>query len=434
MKSLLLILLYLLAVLAPLIVSWVFGGAPRPFRHELASGLGMLGFSMILVEFILSGRFKSISSGIGMDLTMRFHQMMARTAMAFALLHPFFYSGALSGGARPWDPTRRLTIATDFSDMATGIAAFVLLPSLVLLAIGRTQLDFKYETWRLMHGIGALVIAVLLLHHAIYAGRYSGQPEMIWLWLAMTGLAVGSLLYVYLIVPLRERGRGWRVASITRLAPRQWGLTVAPDGHAGMDYKAGQFAWLNVGHSPWTLHENPFSISSAPASGPDVSFIIKELGDFTGTLDQIKSGTRAYLDGPYGSLTVEGHTEPGIALIAGGVGIAPLLSILRQIRLTGDPRKVKLVYGNRREDQILCREELAGEDVTYVLSEPPEHWGGESGLVDTALLDRVFSPEQVSEWLFVLCGPSVMMDLVEQHLIARGTPSRRILSERFEYD
>ncbi|MFT7107772.1 MAG: putative ferric reductase [Yoonia sp.] len=78
----------------------------------------------------------------------------------------------------------------------------MLLPCLVLLAIGRAQFDYKYETWRLMHGVGAQLIAALLLHHTVYAGRYGSQPMMIWLWLAMTGVSVGSLFYVYLIMPL----------------------------------------------------------------------------------------------------------------------------------------------------------------------------------------------------------------------------------------
>ena len=57
-------------------------------------------------EFVLSGRFKSTSNGIRMHVTMRFHQMMARTALVFALLHPCLYQGTPSGGQRPWDPTR----------------------------------------------------------------------------------------------------------------------------------------------------------------------------------------------------------------------------------------------------------------------------------------------------------------------------------------
>ncbi|MFT6104826.1 MAG: putative ferric reductase [Paracoccaceae bacterium] len=389
---------------------------------------------MILMEFVLSGRFRSISSGVGMDVTMRVHQIMARTALAFALVHPLFFQGSPSGGPRPWDPTRQLTITTDLGDLSSGIAAYLILPSLVLLAIGRKHLDYKYETWRLLHGLGALLIAILLLHHTIYAGRYGSQPVMAWTWLVMTGLAAGSLVYVYVLLPLRDKAHAWRVTSVTQLTPKQWEVTVTPEHPSGLDYMAGQFAWLNLGHSSFSIQENPFSICSAPAAGPDVSFMIKELGDFTRTIGGVKSGTIAYLDGPYGSLTVEGRTEAGIALIGGGVGLAPLLGILRQMRLCADPRKVKLVYGNRSPDQIACRGELADQDVTFVVSEPTPDWQGETGLIDPALIDRIFTPHEIREWLFVMCGPAIMMDTLEDHLIKRGAPSDRILSERFDYD
>ncbi|HEY9037599.1 MAG TPA: ferredoxin reductase family protein [Roseovarius sp.] len=434
MKPFIFIVAYLAAVALPLVLSWSLGLPPRPVQAELAAGFGILAFSMILVEFVLSGRFNTVSNSIGMDVTMRFHQIMARTAVVFALLHPLLYRGTLSGGPRPWDPTRQLTIATDFSELSTGIAAYLILPSLVLLAIGRKQLDYKYETWRLLHGIGALLIALLLLHHTVYAGRYGSHPSMTWLWVAMMGVAIGSLLYVYLLVPILDKAQKWRVTSVIQLTSKQWEVTVKPDGHSGLDYKAGQFVWLNVGHSSFSMKENPFSICSAPAAGPQISFMIKELGDFTRTIGQIKPGTVAYLDGPHGSLSVEGRREPGVALIAGGVGLAPLLGILRQMRLTDDPRKVKLIYGNRTVDQIAYRDELAAADVTYVLSEPTEAWQGETGFIGPAFIDRVLSPDAFKEWVFVMCGPAIMMDVVEDHLIKQGTPSHRILSERFDYD
>jgi predicted ferric reductase len=434
MKPLFLMMAYLVAVTFPLTLSWLVGGPPRALHQELASGLGIVAFAVVLIEFVLSGRFRSISNGVGMDVTMRLHQIMARTALGFALIHPFLYKAAAAGGQRPWDPLRQLTITTDFSALSTGIAAYLLLPCLVLLAIGRTQLDYKYETWRLMHGIGALLVALLLLHHTVYAGRYGSQPVMTWVWLAMTAIAVGSLLYVYLIVPVLDRARPWRVTSVTQLTPKQWDVTVTPEGHSGANFKAGQFAWLTIGHSAFSMKENPFSICSAPAGGPEASFMIKELGDFTQTIGQIKPGTVAYLDGPYGNLSVEGRCEPGVALIAGGVGLAPLLGILRQMRLTGDPRKVKLIYGNRVVDQIAYRDELGSQEVVYVLSDPPENWSGETGYIDAALLDRVFSAKEFSDWVFVMCGPAIMMDIVEDHLIQQGTPSDRILSERFDYD
>ncbi len=427
-------LIYVLLILAPLGFSWSLGWPTRSFHQELASGLGMLAFSIILVEFLLSGRFRFISSGLGMDVTMRAHQLMARTALGFALIHPLLYQGTPSGGRRPWDETNQLTISTDFSVLVSGIGAYLLLFILVASAIARKSLDYKYETWRLFHGLGALVIACLLLHHTVYAGRYGGHPLLTYLWLALTSIAVGTLLYVYLVRPFRQRKRPWRVTSVSRLTPKQWELRVVPDGHNGLNFEAGQFAWLNVGHSVFSLHENPFSISSAPAEGPEVSFVIKELGDFTCGLGQIAPQTTAYLDAPHGNLSISHRTEKGIVLIAGGVGIAPMLSIVRQVRLSGTQYDLKLIYGNRVEEQIAFRQELSKEETVFVLSEPPEDWSGETGLIDGHLLDRNLSSDQFESWLFVLCGPPAMMDTVEDHLIERGTASHRILSERFDYD
>ncbi|WP_109468624.1 ferredoxin reductase family protein [Albibacillus kandeliae] len=434
MRHIAFILAYLLVVSLPLVLSWQLGWPPRTFHQELATALGIVAFAMILVEFMLSGRFKRVSNGIGMDLTMRFHQVMARLALVFAILHPLLYQGTPADGPHPWDPTRQLTITTDLPYLATGVLGFLLLPALFLMAIGRVQLGYRYETWRLTHGVFALIIVLLVLHHAVYAGRYASQPLLTWTWIGMAGIAIGSLLVVYLRGSVLGRARPWRVRSVTQLTPRQWQVTLTPNGHTGIDFEAGQFVWLKLGHQIRPLQEHPFSICSAPASGPDVSFMIKELGDFTRAIGQIAPGTLAHIDGPFGNMTITDRSEPGVALIAGGVGLAPLLSILRQMRLMEDLRPRRLIYGNRTLDQIAYREELETEDVTHVLSEPPEDWAGEIGFIDEALLDRCFSPEEFENWLFVICGPTAMMELVEDHLLERGTPSNRILSERFAYD
>lgn len=434
MKRWSLIAAYLCLVSAPLVLSWVLGGPARPFLAELGSVLGILSFSIILAEFLLSGRFKAISREVGMDVTMRFHKVMGCVALAGVLLHPFLFSSTPTGGPRPWDPTRQLGVTTDFTDIATGIIAFLLVPILVVLAVWRSDLDYRYEVWRRIHGILAILIVLFLLHHTVYAGRYGSEPPMTWLWVVLAALALMSLFYRHLIVPLQHKRKAWSVASVKRLSARQWGVSLRPRGHAGLDYQAGQFAWLNIGHSPFSMHENPFSIASAPIDGPELSFVIKELGDFTRTLADVEPGTPAYIDGPYGSLCVDGRMEPGIALIAGGVGIAPMLGILRQLRSSKDPRVVKLIYGNRSAEQIVFREELDAAHTVYVVSDPDENWPGKRGVVGTELLDSEFSAEALETWVFVICGPSIMMDLVEEHLIARGVDSSRILSERFNYD
>jgi predicted ferric reductase len=374
-----------------------------------------------------------------MDVTMRFHQLVARTALALALLHPFLYRSPFNP-PYPWDATRQLTLTHDLGGLLTGVLAWVLLAMLVALGVGRRQLPFRYETWRLMHGVGALLVAGLALQHALDAGRYSQDPALAYLWIGLFAIAVFSLAYVYVIKPLWQTRRPWTVRSVRSLGLRTWELTVEPKGHRGLAYEAGQFVWLNVGNSPFSLFENPFSISSAPASGSCLQFVIKEFGDFTETLGQIKQGARAYVDGPHGNLVVSGHAEPGVALIAGGVGIAPLIGILRQLRHEKDERPTMLIYGNRVEERIVYREELEAiaEDqrieVVHVLSEPPQGWKGRAGRVDADLIRALFDTPERKRWLFVLCGPPAMMEAVEDALIDIGVPSSQIESERFQYD
>ena len=177
MSSFLLIPIYLLVVTLPLTLAWTGARLARGFWDEMASGIGMLAFAIILVEFVLSGRFRSVSRRIGMDVTMRFHQLLARTALIFVIAHPFLYQSPLNP-QMPWDPTRRLTLTYDLESLSTGILAWILLPAFVLISIGRSRSSYSYEAWRLIHGMGALLIAGLILHHTLAAGRYSKDPVL----------------------------------------------------------------------------------------------------------------------------------------------------------------------------------------------------------------------------------------------------------------
>ncbi|MEO1161061.1 MAG: ferric reductase-like transmembrane domain-containing protein, partial [Pseudomonadota bacterium] len=338
MHALILIAGYLIVTLAPLVLSALQGRAMRPVWDEISSGLAMTAFAILLVEFVLSGRFKVISARIGMDVTMRLHQLLARTALVFVMVHPFLYQTPFLTFPVPWDVSRQLTLGLGIGSLASGLVAWILLPVLVLTAVFRDQLPYRYETWRLMHGAGAVLIAVMAMHHTLNAGRYSSDPLLAGFWMLLLALALGSLLYSYVIMPLKEASRPYEVTSVEKIARRTWELAIRPQRATGIEFEAGQFAWLNLGHSPFSLHENPFSISSAPGHETGIQFVIKEAGDFTSQIGEVAPGTTAFLDGPHGNLTLKGRTGTGIALIAGGVGVVPLLSIARQLDKDSDPR------------------------------------------------------------------------------------------------
>jgi predicted ferric reductase len=440
LQPLLLVFLYVGLVLAPIGLAHAQGLPPRKWQDELSSALALAAYAAILIEFVLSGRFRSVSGSIGIDTTMRFHQLMARWLTVFILVHPFLYVTPLMGHALPWDTTRRLTLGLSGASLTTGLIAWLALMVMVLLAIFREQRDGSYEAWRLSHGVAAVVIALLGAHHTIDAGRYSSDPALAGYWMGLLGLALFTLLWVYALKPGWQLRNPYEVRSVRPIALKTWELVVAPKRSAPIAFSAGQFVWLNVAHSPFSLYENPFSIASAPSTTDHLAFVIKEVGDFTRGLARIVPGTNAYVDGPHGNLTLQGRSGDGIALIAGGVGIAPLLGILRQLHHDRDKRPIVLLYGNRLRDQIVFLDELSQMQahldlrVEHILGEPPADWQGRTGVIDTASLAAVFDHPEARSWLYFVCGPLPMIESVEKALLSMGVASRQIVSERFYYD
>jgi len=237
-----------------------------------------------------------------------------------------------------------------------------------------------------------------------------------------------------------EADDAYRLLSNRKVADRTWELTLAPERGQPLAFAAGQFAWLNLGHSPFSLTEHPFSISSTPADGPRISFTIKESGDFTNRIGTVAPGTRAYLDGPYGIFSLSGRQAKGIVFIAGGVGFAPIMGILRQLQGDGYRHPLRLIYGNRVETQILYRDEIErlreSLDLTvyHVLSEPPRDWTGLVGELTPAILEQCLAPLSGDDWLYFVCGPPAMINAVERALHDRGVPGDRIVAERFRYE
>ncbi|HSL11862.1 MAG TPA: oxidoreductase, partial [Actinomycetota bacterium] len=154
-----------------------------------------------------------------------------------------------------------------------------------------------------------------------------------------------------------------------------------------MRFQPGQFAWLIVGHSPFDVEEHPFSLSSSAERPDEICMTIKELGDFTSEISDVEPGTTAYVDGPYGVFTTDRNEAPAFAFVAGGVGITPVISMLRTLADREDRRPLTLVFADATWDGMVFRDELErlrerlDLEVVYVLAEPHEGWEGETGHV-----------------------------------------------------
>lgn len=383
------------------------------------------------MQFVLTARFQWLAPPFGTDMVYAFHRHLTAVALAFALAHPLVLLGgdprALGGFLLPW---------RDPPGIAAGAVSLYALAFLALTSYGRRRIRLPYEPWRWLHGLAAVAAVLLGLWHALDAGRLLAGQVTRTLWIAWTLGWVALLVRVRVAKPLALRGRPYTVVEVRRERGDAVTLVLDPEGHGGFRFRAGQFAWVTLGASPFAAVEHPFSFSGSSQRAPRVEVTVKALGDFTRRAQDTRPGTRAYVDGPFGSMSLDTFPDAdGFVFVAGGVGIAPCLSMLRTLADRGDRRGHLLVYGTSALERTAFRDELGALsrqlalEVVHVLERPPDPWAGERGLLSEEIIARHL-PRGGRRECFV-CGPPAMMDVVERALARLGIPAANIHSERF---
>jgi predicted ferric reductase len=428
------VLVYLLLATAPLILLKV-GPVPegREFWRELSVALGFAGLSMMTLQFVLTARFKTIKAPYGADVVYHFHRQISLITFALILAHPLLLF------INAPQTLELLNLASAPWRARMGVTAVILLLALIGASIWRKSIKLEYSAWRIGHGILATMVVALSMAHIMLVKHYLNLPWKQALWATYGVFWVGLLFYLRVFKPLELLRRPYEVERVIQERGNAWTLVLKPVGHRGMRFMPGQFAWLTAGRSPFADAEHPFSFSSS-ASQPDrLAFTIKELGDFTRTIKEMQVGQRAYLDGPFGAFSVDRHPHaPQFAFIAGGVGITPIMSMLRTLADRGDRRPLLLLFANRDWENVIFREELEALrarlnlTLVHVLEKPPAGWAGEIGFVSRDLLDRYLPGEKARNSIEIfICGPPKMMNAVESALVKIGVPLGDFHSERF---
>ncbi len=417
--------MYVLLVAFPLI-ALSLGPIPTGggFGWDFAMAIAFGGLAIMGLQFVLTARFRRATAPFGIDIIYYFHRWAAIGGLALLVAHYLIirveYSSAL-GAANPLVAPRHMTAGR----VALGLFALVIVTSLA-----RKQLGTRYETWRIWHGVMAVAAVMLAIWHIQGVGHYTRAPWKGAVWFGYTAFWVFVLVYIRIIKPFRLLRRPYRVLEVHQEAGAAWTVTLTSDHSPILAFRPGQFAWLTLGASPFGAKEHPFSFSGSAADSSVLRFTIKELGDFTRTIKDVPPGTVAYVDGPHGVFTTDFHP-------AGGVGIAPIMSMLRTLADRGDRRPLYLIYGNWTWDAVLFRDEIEALRsrlnlvVAHVLQEPPAGWTGATGFVTEKLLREIIPPGAADHVCF-LCGPKAMTDSVSRSLRRMSFPLHRIHFELFE--
>lgn len=423
---------YLLITVLPLFILLIYpppGG--RGFWVEFSVALGFIGLAMMALQFVITARINRIEASYGIDILLQFHRFTSLVAFFTVLLHPVMLFVVqpetlqlLNFPEAPW--RARMAVL--------GTLAFI---TLVVTTIWRKPLRIPYEPWRTSHTILSVLAVGLGLGHALGVGNYLGLFWKGILWAAIALIALWLIVYVRLVKPWMMLRKPYLVEDVIAQRGNVWTLALRPWGHGGFRFQPGQFAWLTLDITPLSMREHPFSMSSSGEHPDRIEFGIKALGDFTSTIQDIKPGTKAYLDGPYGVFTIDRYEDAaGFVLIAGGIGITPMMSILITAVERKDDRPYLLIYASRNWDDITFREELENlKDklnltLIHVLRKPPEEWLGEQGYVDKELLDR-YIPKRRGTRQYFMCAAPKMMDQVERALHDLNVPVTHVHMEHF---
>lgn len=435
-RALLWLLVYVVAVTAPLFALLPGANSGRGFTWDFAMALGYAGLAMFGMLFALTARFRRATAPFGIDIVYYFHRYLALWALGVIGVHYAVlrvWHPATLGAADP-------SVAA--SHMTAGRVALALFVLIALTSLARKRLNLDYDLWRITHALAATLAFGAALYHVHGAGRLLDTPGKRALWIGYGTFWLALILYVRVVRPWRITRAPWRVADVRPERGRVTTLVLEPAAAgAGLRFAPGQFVWLSLHASPFAMREHPFSIASSAEQPRRIELSIKALGDFSAAVAAIRPGEVAWLDAPYGTFGIDEYQEAaGFVFVAGGVGIAPILSMLRTLADRGDRRPLLLFYGNRVWDRVAFREELESEGlsrrldlkVVHVLQEPPPHWQGEVGFVTEDVLRRHL-PAARDSFEVLLCGPTPMTKCVERSLATLGVPAARVHSEIFDW-
>jgi predicted ferric reductase len=429
--------LFIAAGLLPILAALASGVEAANMWSEFGTGLGLTAAALIFLQFLSSGRYESVSGQVGIDRTMGFHRISAYVLLLFAVCHPLIYL-APTLYADPTAAWHRLTGMLASNRLRTGVVALVGLLVLVGVASIRTRSFVRYEYWRASHGLLAVAVAGLTLHHAMRAGTYSNELPLRIVWLLFAAMSLAAISIVYFVRPRRMWREDWRVERVRRLGTHVVEMSLRGPSTTKLQFRGGQFMWITLAPNRPPFHDHPFSIASGSADLPNLRLVIREAGDCTNSFAKVEPGTPVAVDAPHGSFILPDGTGP-VLMFAGGVGIAPLLGMLEQAATEGDTRIFRLLYSARTPSALAGLERLRelqsrlDLSLTCLVNEPSEgadFLPGPPGERHVRDLLNGLVPQRVTA---LICGPARMMELVADALLDSSVPPRSIGYERFDY-
>ncbi|MDP9828722.1 ferredoxin reductase family protein [Kineosporia succinea] len=424
-----------LVIVLPLLLS-SSAGYTGDFVLEMSLATGLLAASFLVIVTVSISRSRSLTKAFGIEQLIVSHRWFGILTMVMVLVHT-----ALVILDDPGENLALVTWVHAPPRARNATVSTLAIVAICLFAMFRRKLRWPYEVWRWIHITLAVLALVTAGFHVYLLNHLIRNPVMRAWFVGIAAVVLMTLTRRWIVRPLLHHDRRYVVQQVVQESPVVSTLVLAPrhNWQPGLRFLPGQFAWIRFDsfRRPW--EEHPFTIASSADRPREIEFTIRHVGDFTRGVGRLRVGAVVRLDGPYGDFTVDIRQKRPLLLIAGGVGVTPMMSILRTLAHRDDFRPAVLIMAARHERDLLFRAELRELSahlplrVIEVLSAPPEHWTGQRGRVDAGVLHTALpSRRERTETDVYICGSPPMVGGALAGLRRLRVPAHLIHTEQFD--
>lgn len=433
------------------ILRWLMiGSIPERFSGFNATLLslgrlsGLAGFMLYAISLLLSIRRRWLEDFFGgLNKVYIAHHIIGGLAFIFILFHPVFLAlkyielsalSTLKDAAQSLLPQvihfdRSFYEVQEAVAINNGIIAFIGL--VVLLGI-TFFVKLPYRVWLFTHKFLGVAFGFAGLHTIMIASDVYRDPFLKYYFILWTIIGLTAYVYRSIMGNLFVRRAPYRVISAGILPGNVAHVFFEPIDKP-VDFKPGQFAFVRF---LWAEHDgvlqeaHPFSIASSPNEpNKQLRLYMKALGDFTKTLNHLKPGTIAEIEGAFGRFIPSRYSNVSQIWIAGGIGITPFLSAARNYDQSHPP--VDLFYSVKSRSELIDQDALADFlPKNYQQFHYFPYVGEEHNVFLSAEYIKEKSGGLAGKEIF-LCGPPPMMKAMRSQLRKLGVPNGKIHSEEF---
>jgi predicted ferric reductase len=400
--------------------------APGGAFTFLGSLTGLTGTYLALMMVLLVSRIPAIERVLGQDGLLRWHRRLAPWPISLLVAHALFITIGYAQAARDGIWHQVAVLLTKYPDVLIATVGLGIMCFIGVISLRAIRSRLSRETWWLIHLCMYLALAISFAHVLALGPSFVGHPltQIVWS-VAWAGTAGLVLCYRFGLPVVRSLRHGLVVAEVRAEGPGVVSVICRGRHLDKLPVAGGQFfCWRFLTPRMW-WQAHPYSLSALPQP-PYLRLTVKDVGDFSASLATLRPGTKVVIEGPYGAFTKYAQQRRGVLLLAAGIGVTALRSLLED--LPRDSAPVVVLRATRAEDMVLARE--VAELVRYRHGKLHQLVGPrEQATLDDRSLPRLV-PDLRERDVYV-CGPegfvSDMADLAKR----LGVPDEAVHHEAF---